>query len=91
MDITQADVTGLHDKLRTLDLTEGEQALLGCILDAANADEVGGFAMNDPFGNLLGVGSQFVGTGFRLPVGFAESGKKGEAEFAESGKKADSL
>lgn len=88
MNITNADVTGLRDKLVALDLSDGERALLGQIIDAANDDEVSGFGMNDPFGNFLGVATRFVTT----PTGFAESGKKGDSlvtSFAESGKKAE--
>jgi hypothetical protein len=91
MNITQADVTGLTEKLTALDLTAGERALLGQIIDAASDDEVSGFAMNDPFQNLLGVAMRFTGTEFGAPTSFAESGKKGEVftSFAESGKKAE--
>lgn len=88
MDITQDDITGLGRKLRTLDLTEGERALLEKMMGADPDDEVGGFAMNDPFAGYSVIATRSAGS-----HGFAESGKKADAPygFAESGKKADSL
>ena len=92
MNITQADVTGLGEKLNALELTDGERALLTQILAAAGEDEVAGFAAMDPFKSFLNVATPMIGNGYGSPSGFAESGKKGEAfvhGFAESGKKAD--
>ncbi len=87
MDITDADIAGLGAKLTALELTDGERALLGRILDAAGDDEVAGFAVNDPFASYFGVASRLagnpvprplIGDDNGLPRGFAESGKKAD-------------
>ena len=68
MDHTQADIDSLAEKLAVANLTDGEQAVLDALVDAAEG-EVAGFGIGLDFGLLRGVsGSATPNSGITTQV-----------------------